>query len=185
MYYTVMSAALEFLDRKREKFKYIYKGIRPDKYRIEETEHDMEHNKITFYDDIGNNLLESRYEILGLYSSEHKLWCWAWSIPTLNKNQINISKQILSYGLDIQAKNLTQAKSELITSRFKINHRIQLEMRIALATYLSKKGVYKYRLKKGKEDSYIDIYIFLLDMDSNVIPKTTTTNELQLQYDIV
>jgi hypothetical protein len=162
----IVAPALEYYDRAREQYKSVFDKLDPTKFKKDISDHDMEHNKITFFDSKNNEILTSNFEIVGVYSNIHKMWCWAWSVPILKKNETYISKKILSYGLDLESSLFL--KTELVTSRFTISDKIQLDIHIAIATYLSKKIIYKYRHhtdennKSGKK--YIDFYIFLLDI---------------------
>lgn len=133
----IIAPALEYYDRTNEQYKSLFDKLNPLKFKKDESEHDLEHNKITFYDMKDKSLLTSNYEVVGVYSSEHKMWSWAWSIPLLKKNEIYISKKILNYGLDIEYSIFL--KTELVTSRFEISDNIQLDIHLAIATYLSKK----------------------------------------------
>lgn len=164
----IIAPALEFYDRTNEQYKSLFDKLSPLKFKKDASEHDLEHNKITFYDDQKKELLTSNYEVVGIYSSVHKMWSWGWSIPLLRKNEIYISRKILNYGLDIEYSIFL--KTELVTSRFEISDKIQLDIHLAIATYLSKKVIYKYRIlyneKEGEKGGYLDFYIFLLDMSA-------------------
>jgi hypothetical protein len=171
---TLVPAALEYYDRTQEKFKDLFKKIAS--YKRETSPLDMERNRIIAYDISKNVVLVSKYEVIGIHSNLHKIWCWAWSVPTLAKNAVYISRKILNYGLDIESSMFL--KTELTTSRFVVSDKIQMDLHIAIACYLAKKVVYKVRynfkedektLSDDSEDkknkNYIDSYIFLLDID--------------------
>lgn len=111
------------------KIKY-YKGISSEK--------DMEHNIIVFYDKDKHELFRSGYQILGQYHNYSNIWMWAWAMPTLTKNSTYLSKKILNYGLDIDPNDALLLKTELTTSRFKITNDIQLDIHIAISSYISK-----------------------------------------------
>jgi len=169
----IVAPALEYYDRSREQYKPLFEKLSPTKFKKDTSPHDLEHNKITFLDNKNKEILTSNYEIVGIYSNFHKMWCWAWSVPIFRKNETYISKKILNYGLELESSLFL--KTELVTSRFKISDKIQLDIHIAIATYLSKKIIYKYRYFKNKNDintdNYIDYYIFLLDIS----PEQTNT----------
>ena len=92
-----------------------------------------------------------------------------------------ISRKILNYGLDLTPDEQF-LKSELITSRFRISSKIQLDIHVALASYLTKMPlIYKHitipNTKTSTEDDNIieivtdvndetfhtQYYLFLLD----------------------
>src|SRR6266480_3677028 len=83
----IVSPALEYYDRAQEKHKTLFGRLIPINFKIDQSIHDLEHNKITFYDKKNVEIVTSNYEIVGVYSNFHKMWCWAWSVPTLNKNE--------------------------------------------------------------------------------------------------
>ena len=149
---------------------------------IESTSKDLEHNVIIMYDSELKEIFRSRYERIGIFHIKIQMWTWAWAIPYLKKNETTIIRKILSYGteLDPEVSNL---KAELITSRFKVTNKIQLDLYCAIASYLSKKQrIFNYRIfgnPKILENKYVNIiepdtlndnsfddmlsYIFLLD----------------------
>jgi hypothetical protein len=104
-----------------------------------------EYNIIVFYDKNKNIIKESKYEILGIFNSSGNIWTWGWSIATLNKNLVSISKKIFNYGFDLFKTSLN-LKNQLITSRFKISNPIQLEIHVAIGSYLSKQQfIFNYK----------------------------------------
>lgn len=110
------------------------------------------YNYIEFYDQDKELLKKSRYEILGSYDSYGKIWVWGWSIPLVSKNTVQTAKKIFNYGFDIE--NNILLKSELITSRFRIYNPIQLDMHVAIGSYLSKKElIFTYKIYDPKLNS--------------------------------
>lgn len=130
---------------------------------------DMEKSKIIFYDKNEKKLLESEYEIAGIFYKKYNTWVWGWALPNINKNLIMISRKLLKYALDIDLKQTDQfkyIKTELITSRSKITNKLQLEIYLSLISYLSKKKfIYKkrYFLNNQEQDNYIDYYLFIMN----------------------
>ena len=159
--------SLEYHDRNMEKQKKLFDTI--SSYEIERSDKDMERNKIIFYDKDKKKMFSSEYEIIGLYDKNYELWSWAWSIVHLNKNEVFLSRQLLNYGLDLD-KTEQFLKTELITSRFRIQDPIQLEMHISLCSYLSKKPL-TFRCEScglKYEDKNVIYYLFLLVDDKDI-----------------
>jgi hypothetical protein len=167
-----ITEALEYYDMNSEK--YVVKNVRYIRY--DHSKSDTEHNSIIMYDKNKNEIFRSRYEVIGIHEQKTNIWAWAWSIPTLIKNSTMIIKKILLYGLDLDIENRI-LKTELITSRFKVSNNIQLEIQLAIASYLSKIplifSVFSYSSTNNNND-YIDlliddnqiktkVYLFLLD----------------------
>lgn len=129
--------SLNYYDKNMEKYNKFLSKIRYVNF-VFYTE-DTKKSIIIFYDKDKKEIFKSRYEVLGAYNNTSKTWIWGWSIPNASKNLTFISKKILNYGLDIDDndENLF-LKTELITSRFRITNEIQLEIHIAISSYISK-----------------------------------------------
>ena len=130
----------------------------------------MERNKIEFFDKNNKVLLQSRYEVIGFYYKKYNLWCWGWAAPPLKKNETVIIRKLLNYALEIdlslkENEQFKFIKTQLINSRSRITDELQLDIHIALASYLAKKKmVYKKKYKLSEEpNNYIDYYLFILD----------------------
>lgn len=174
----LISDALEYYDSNTEKYSDFFKKVKYVKFV--DVAKDMEHNLIYMYDSNENELLKSRYEIIGVYNNKSKTWTWAWSIPRFRKNTTYIARKIINYGMDLDPESRF-LKTELITSRFRITNPIQLDMHAAIASYLSKQyAVYKYisyisfvadknglvditNIPRDNTNEYSVYYMFLLD----------------------
>jgi hypothetical protein len=168
-YNYVISDSLEYYDKNNEIYKSFIDKIRFVKF----IKHYAKPYEIELYDDNKILLLKSTYELLGLYHNSSKIWTWAWAIPTLEKYQTNLSRQIFNYGIDLDPTEDVLLKTHFITSKFIINNEIQLDIHAAIASYISKQKLifqfrqslkfweqnYIYEKGKGelKDDNYIDI----------------------------
>lgn len=160
----IITDALRYYDNNIEKYNDFYNKI--DNVDFKESTNDLEHNIIIFYDKNKKKIFESKYEIIGLYNDFANVWTWAWSIPSNTRNKIQIIKNVLNYGIDLNPDQVF-LKTELITSRFKISNNIQLDIHSAIASYLAKQPlIYKYIY----DDKNLNIvktiyYLYLLDFD--------------------
>ena len=132
--------ALRYYDESNENFKNLRNKI---KY-IDPNPAKSSANSVslTFYDADRNELFTSKIEHISRYYSKLKLWVWGWSIPNDYKYLTKTVRNIFLYGTDIDGDNNisnTLLKNELITSRFRIDNDIQLEIHCAIASYLAKK----------------------------------------------
>lgn len=127
--------ALKYYDTNNEKYLKIFSRVKY--YSLIMTPSDIEHNKIILYDQEKKEIFRSRYEVLGIYYLHFKLWVWGWSISSLRKNEILLSKKVLNYGIDLE-RDFSFLKSELITSRFRISDEMQLDIHVAIASYIAK-----------------------------------------------
>jgi hypothetical protein len=96
-------------------------------------------NKIIFKDK------EYDYEILGIFDDQTKIWLWSWLIPSINQESILISRQLLNYGLNLTPDdNMVDQmfiKTQLTNSRFILEDSFQLELHLALCSYISNKNI--------------------------------------------
>ncbi len=176
----IISQSLEYYDKNLVKNSDFFNNIN----YIKIIKNDV--NYLEFYDKNKELIKKTRYEILGVYNSSGKIWTWSWSIAVLAKNVVNTAKKIFNYGFDLDINN-AYLKNELITSRFKISNPIQLDIHVALGSYLSKKElIFKYRTyndeimkktiipsddnsfllnikKEFEEEQYNEYYCILLD----------------------
>ena len=127
--------SLRYYDKNKESYTKLFNKAKYYSYTI--SENDLEHNIITFYDKNKKEIFKSRYEFIGIYNPSVSIWIWGWAIPNLMKNQINLIKKVLNYGINLDRDSVF-LKSELITSRFKIMNELQLDIHLAIASYISK-----------------------------------------------
>lgn len=180
----IISQSLEYYDKNMESNKEMLDNINYINI-IKSTESGYNNvNQIEFYDKDKELIRKSKYEILGLYDSNSKIWTWAWALPLVSKVSSNTAKKIFNYGYDLE--NNVILKSELVTSRFRISNPIQLDIHVGIGSYLSKNQfIYSYKVfdqetnkknmtKKGdidlynvKNDAddipYLEYYLLILD----------------------
>ena len=172
----LVTNALEYYDLNNEKYRTSFRHVRLIKFI--KAESDMEHNVIIMCDGNEKEIFRSRYEIIGKYSLPVNIWTWGWAVPTFEKNNTNIIRKIWNYGATLEPK-FGFLKTELITSRFSVANKVQLEIHTSIASYLSKQPlVYKYYSYakpivnsngffdiKNDSENYSVFYMFLLDYD--------------------
>lgn len=180
---TLVSDALEYYDTNNEKYELFFKRVKNIKF--EEAKSDLDYYQIVFYDNNEIIIGRSRYENIGVYSQKGKVWTWAWSISTFAKKTTSIIRKVLAYGFDIDSNKIF-LKNELITSRFKISDKTQLDIHIAIASYLSKQPAI-FIIKKppntpqneivvdvdfDKNDDNVYYFLYILDYDKLVKSNT-------------
>lgn len=170
--------ALSYYDANKEKYKKIF--LNDEYFKIIKNKLDNEHNTIILYDENKKEIYKSRYEIIGIYDFPNSLWTWGWSIVDLRKNTTTIIRKVLQYGLELDPED-NFIKIELINSRFRVSTRTQLDIHLAIASYLSKKPIiYELVLDENMEpqntdedaihpinvtDKSISYFLFLLDYE--------------------
>jgi hypothetical protein len=136
----IINDALKYYDENNEKYKKLKKKMKYMKVAPGEQK-DIEGIKLVFYDENKEELFTSRVEVFGKYYYSAETWIWGWSIPYLHKALTGTSRKIWLYGTDIDISNDANIllKNELLTSRFRIDDKIQLEIHAAISSYLAKK----------------------------------------------
>jgi hypothetical protein len=173
---SLVTDALAYYDENVEKYKHVFDNVKYMKYSY--AENDNDHSTISFYDEYQKILFSSRFEYIGSYSAVTTTWKWAWA-GIFKRNLTNIIRKILNYGAELE-QNMKVLKTELITSVFVVNDEIQLDIHVAIASYLSKKPLI-FQLPVGltswkgdthmndilipKTDVAVIDYLFLLDYD--------------------
>ncbi len=165
--------SLEYYDVNREKYQKLVDKIKH--IHFAHSDADSIHHTLKFYDKNKTELFRSAYEIIGTYMTNSKIWTWAWSVPTVSSSQTNIISKIFNYARQLPTKELF-LRTELLTSKFKISTRIQLDIHASIASYLSRQPfILSYIFDAGnydasKDDSYHP-YKQLKDMeDINKLP---------------
>lgn len=172
----IVKNSFTYYDKNLEKYKNKFKNVTYIDFSTDIN--DTNRRTITMLDNNQNILFTLKYEIIGVFDNLSSTWTWAWAVPNLTKNTTYISRKILQYGLDMENSNLF-LKKELITSRFKIFDEIQIDLHIAIASYISKVPIiYKFILSpqnfrnnflkvcKNKEDlksNFSVYYLFIFD----------------------
>lgn len=152
----IVRSALEYYDENTIKF---YDNIHSFKYY----NINKQLGEITFYDKEKQKIKKTSYEIIGKYIHKQNIWTWGWSIPVLQKNLNKISKKILLYALELDSID-NALKTEFITSRYQISNPIQMDIHVALASFLSKQPCifrldYTNKMKREIINTHSDTYI--------------------------
>lgn len=135
----ILGTALEYYDKNREKYESYFKDLEYIEFDVEES--DMGNSMLTMFDKDQNKIKTVKYEMIGTFDYVYRVWIWAWSIPSLKKNLSYQSRRILSYGMDLEYERYPFLKFELITSRFVVTDPLQLDMYIAVASYIAKQEI--------------------------------------------
>lgn len=114
--------------------------------------------------DIGNKKYE--YEYLGYFDKKKKIWLWAWGLPITKIGLTTISKDLLFYGVNIDhtdfdyMEDVIFIRTQLVNSRIEIREQYQLDMLLAICSYISKDRflfITKKEHKLNRNES-IDVY---------------------------
>jgi hypothetical protein len=108
-------------------------------------------------------------EILGYFDYSNQIWIWGWLLAELKLYHINICKNLLEYGLKLEPdSNITEhfmIKALLLNSRILIENSLQLDINLAIYSYLIKDKIYFIFPKKiyvdDKNEDFIIIYYLI------------------------
>jgi hypothetical protein len=135
-YFNTIKAAIEEYDIYEYKIINFLKKI--EYFKIENNKNLTP--RIKFFDLDKKLLLESGFENVGVFKQKNNTWQWGWSMNSINNNQNFISRNILSYSFKLKYEIPSEflLKSILLDSRYVIKNKLQLEILLALSSYLSK-----------------------------------------------
>jgi len=146
MQINLIANALEYYDLHNQKYeKLLNNAVRLE---VDTKLGDLNSPQITLFDKNDKELLTAEYQYIGMYYKLFDIWVWAWGHSLYDKNATKLSRKILEYGLDLRPNNILNGilRAQLITSRFKIQKKAQLDIHLALAGYLTKQPIiYKYK----------------------------------------
>lgn len=157
--YNIISKSLIYYDNKNKEYKNF---IRTSNYNF-----NRENNTIKF-PDIDDKTYN--YEILGYFDYTTNIWLWGWMLPGLTNKETKTVNELLFYGLKINRENPKKKmehwqyylKTQLVNSRFLLRDFFQLELHLAIASYLLKdqiKFIYPIKEYLSKEkNKYIIKY---------------------------
>ena len=159
----LIKKSLEYYDKQQTKYKYYWNDS--------DIITDNKENKVILVDSKNENniKLKSTYEILGIFDNQTKVWIWAWLLPFLSYNETIISRKLLEYGLKLEPGSNTNdhfyIKSQLLNSRILIEDDIELDIHLALVSYLVKE-LYLFVIKSqiyynNEKTKYSTIYYLI------------------------
>jgi hypothetical protein len=128
--------------------------------------------RVKLFDSNKKLLLDSAFENIGIFKQKNSIWQWGWSMNAINNNQNFISRNILSYSFKLKSDIPSEflLKSILLDSKHKIKNKLQLEILLALSSYLSKfHFIFKLPIVPNIviEDDYINYKTLFTDKNIN------------------
>ena len=177
----IIPIALEYYDKNMELYGDKFDNVKY--YKIERFADESVFDAVIFLDAQKEVLFKSRFNIIGSYNPIIKSWHWAWSNSDLKRKYTTIARKIINYGMEIE--NNKSLHSELTTSVYHIQNSIQLDIHIAIASYLAKKPlIVKLYVYEKKDKKSQELYLFhpvKEDLDNNLITQEEW-NDLKINY---
>lgn len=158
---SLINKALNYYDTQNNEYS-IY--IKSDNINL-----DRDNNTIKF-NDINNK--EFKYEFLGIFDNSTNIWMWAWLVPEFMYNETNIVRKLLNYGLKISPTNSYRLdnekiylKTQMVNGRFLLYDSFQLDLHLAISSYLAKDNFkfiyYKKKYLDKEKTKYITVYYLI------------------------
>ena len=141
-----------------------YKSFIDDDITINREDNSIKFNKLN---------KEFKYELLGIFDNTTNIWMWGWMIPEFLYNETNLVRKLLMYGLKITPTVITPVsdeklylKTQLVNSRFLLYEQFQLDLHLAIASYLVKDSIkfiyYKKKYLNKDKTKFITVYYFII-----------------------
>ena len=183
-----VKTAFEYHDANTDKYEKFFNKVKFIKFNL--IDGDMTHNSVVFYDKDKNEMFKSDIESLGCYAVRSDAWVWGWSIPIYKKNRTFISRKLLKYGLDHDIDSTKDKvgniirRQYLITSKFKVEHTFNLDMIIAMGSYLTKMPMIFPLVQYEESDALKEIVADgeLINYEYNYMPSLKDKPALVLFY---
>ena len=168
----IISKALIEYDAAQPVIRYLIKNSHYEGFK---TNNDWQRTKFKFIDkNTDEIIIETEVEILAVYYDKLKVYSWAWSQTGLTNSENYLAKEILLYALKIGSE-LSYIKSILTTSRGSIKDVTQVDINLAIGSYIIKQP-YIYPFVYSIEGSHL-IYYFILLNKTELDKLSQTVNE--------
>ena len=165
--------SLEFYDKNQELYNVFFNKIKYIKF----VDNINMIDDIIFYDENKKVLLESSYEILGVFLPKTQLWKWSWSIPSFKKKHTFISRKILDYAFNLDNFKEISLRSDLTNSKIKIINDLQLDIHIALSSYIGKQPLIFKFYNKFEDNTEFEQTIQIPELKTKSSRKINRTSD--------
>lgn len=116
------------------------------------------------------------YEILGYFDNQTNIWIWGWLLGDLSSSHTNLCRELLNYGLKLEPRSNSEEhfmiKSLLVNSRISLEEDVQLDINLAIYSYLIRdKIAFIYPRKRYIDDTnkkYVTFYYLIKKKLSDV-----------------
>lgn len=152
--------ALEHYDNQNFKYKHLI--------LLNNIKYNSTRSTINFIDN-NDNEHDYDFETLGYFDNITNIWIWSWIIHDLKSEQTKIARNLLNYGLKLEpGQNLEEhsmMKLLLVNSRIKLEEQLQLDVNIAIFSYIMKDSIkFIYPRKKYLDETkktYVTFYLLI------------------------
>ena len=151
-----------------------------DKHNIEYSKYinsdnitlDRDKNIIKF-NDYNDKQSIFKYEFLGIFDNTTNIWMWAWLVPEFMYNETSIVRKLMNYGLKISPTPTAKLnneklylKTQMVNGRFLLYDEFQLDLHLAISSYLAKDSFkfiyYKKKYLNKEKTKFITVNYLII-----------------------
>jgi hypothetical protein len=158
----LIDKALDYYDKHNIEYS---KYIKSDNISL-----DRDKNIIKFNDYTQSDF---KYECLGIFDNTTNIWMWAWLVPEFTYNETHIVRKLMNYGHKISPTPTLRLnneklylKTQMVNGRFLLYDEFQLDLHLAISSYLAKDNFkfiyYKKKYLNKEKTKYITIYYLII-----------------------
>jgi hypothetical protein len=158
----LIDKALDYYDKHNIEYS---KYIKSDNISL-----DRDKNIIKFNDYTQSDF---KYECLGIFDNTTNIWMWAWLVPEFTYNETHIVRKLMNYGLKISPTPTLRLnneklylKTQMVNGRFLLYDEFQLDLHLAISSYLAKDNFkfiyYKKKYLNKEKTKYITVYYLII-----------------------
>jgi hypothetical protein len=114
-----------------------------------------------------------KYEFLGIFDNTTNIWMWAWLVPEFMYNETSIVRKLMNYGLKISPTPTAKLnneklylKTQMVNGRFLLYDEFQLDLHLAISSYLAKDSFkfiyYKKKYLNKEKTKFITVYYLII-----------------------
>ena len=114
-----------------------------------------------------------KYEFLGIFDNTTNIWMWAWLVPEFMYNETSIVRKLMNYGLKISPTPTSKLnneklylKTQMVNGRFLLYDEFQLDLHLAISSYLAKDSFkfiyYKKKYLNKEKTKFITVYYLII-----------------------
>jgi hypothetical protein len=153
-FYNFIKSSLDFYDIHLNINNNIYKNLHRHEIISKKNS-----EQIFFYNKNNEILIKGKYQIIGIFNRNTKIFNWGWAISNLKNDLIAYSKELLNYGLNLSKEHII-LKHLLTKTDIYVSNILFENVIVSLTSYLLKKNYIFIRL--DKEKNYI-INMYLIE----------------------
>ncbi len=116
-----------------------------------------------------NKTFYGNCQLLGIFDLRTHIWLWGWTLPFIRDEVLIDCKNLLDYGLKLSPDNQKDEhlfiKTLLLNSRIYVEEEIQLEINLAIYSYLLKDRcsfILPYKIYKNEDDDKATISYYII-----------------------